>query len=314
MVGRYALMVVLLALMGAGNGAVVGAGRADEAPPIAPFKTARVSIAGTVSAQGQEIPVQGAGDIDATRRASQLTIGLLGTTFETIVVDGRSYSRNPASGRWQYTEGAQGGGFNPARLAPYEPETIRAAGRNFARLGPETVEGAATSHWRADADYARLLGLAGGSGTLGGSGLDAQTATMDLWIGDADGYLHRLRVDARGTTTDATGATAPFAQALTLTFSNFDAPVQIVAPPDAVPAPTPGPPGSPVAVASPAARGTAVAAAVAPTAAAGPASAGIEGVEPAYIAGGVLALLGLIALALAFAWRRLRAEASRGPS
>ncbi len=257
----YPATIALLALLAGSIGAVA----AEDPPMIAPFKTAHVRIEGTVSAQGQVLPVQGEGEIDATRGASRLTIAVLGATFETLVTEGRTYSRNPLSGRWEYTEGTQAGGFNAAQLAPYDPDTIRAAGRNFTRIGPETIAGAATTHWRADADLNRLIGF-GGAATSGAG--QAQTAaTMDLWIGDADRYLHRLSVATTGGGAGPSATVAPGAavagagQALTLTFDNFDAPVAIIAPSGAVPA-TPGVGNAGAAFGSPAGRtpGPAVAA------------------------------------------------------
>ena len=125
---------LLLALV---CGPLVRARAADEPPTIAPFTTAHVRIAGSISAQGQERPVQGEGDIDANEEASRLTVTLLGETSETIAIDGRIYSRNATTGRWEYTDGG-GGGFDPARLAIYDPARIRAAGKLFTRVGPET--------------------------------------------------------------------------------------------------------------------------------------------------------------------------------
>lgn len=216
----------------------------EDPPTIAPFKTARVRIEGTVSAQGQILPIQGEGEIDATRGASHLTIAVLSAAFETIVVDGRTYTHNILTGRWEYTEGTQTNGFNPARLAPYDPATIRAAGRNFTRVGPEAIGGVPATHWRADTDLNLLLGL--------GSAAPGQAATMDLWIGDADQRLYRLAVEAQTAAPSAAGTTtAPARQALTLTFDKFDADIAIIAPPGAVPG-TPGTFGGAGALASPA--------------------------------------------------------------
>jgi hypothetical protein len=245
----YWFVALILVLLSPGASA---ASALDDPPAIASFNTARVRIEGTVSAQGQVLPVQGEGEIDATRGASRLTLAVLGAAFETIVVDGRTYSRNLVTGRWEYSEGTQAGGFNPARLAPYDPDTIRAAGRNFTRVGPETVGGVATTHWRADADLNLLLGLSGPAAS--GSGL-GQDATMDLWIGDADQRLRRLTVEAQGAAPasalpGAAASAGPTRQSLTLTFDSFDTNVQIIAPPGAVPA-TPGAFGGAGAVASP---------------------------------------------------------------
>ena len=229
-----ASLALFVALIGTAAGA-----QAEDPPTIAPFTTARVRVEGTVSAQGQVLPIQGEGEIDATKGASRLTIAVLGAAFETIVVDGRTYSRNSLTGRWEYSEGTQARGFNPARLAPYDPATIRAAGSNFTRIGPETVDGVATTRWRADADLERLLGLSGSAASGAGLG---QAATMDLWIGDTDQRLRRLTVESQGAAGAGTPVPSTAGQSLTLSFSNFDAEVRIIAPAGAVQA-TPGIPG-----------------------------------------------------------------------
>lgn len=217
--------------------------QAAEAPPaITPFSTAHVRIEGTISAQGQDLPVQGEGDIDARKGASHLTVALLGATFETIALDGRTYRRSATTGRWEYSEGAATGGFDPARLAPYDPNTIRAAGSNFTRVGTEVITGEPTMHWRADVDLARLLGGIPGAG---GGDVRTTSSTMELWIGAADGRLRRLSLNAQGTVTN-NGATNAFRLALLLTFSKFDQEVAIIAPPGAVPA-TPAIGGTPFA-------------------------------------------------------------------
>lgn len=275
-------------------GAVLGA---EDPPTIAPFKTARVQIEGTISAQGQVLPIQGVGEIDAANGASHLTIAALGAAFETIVVDGRTYSRNPLSGRWEVTAGAQAGGFNPARLAPYDPETIRAAGRNFTRVGPETINGIATTHWRADTDLNLLLGL--GSPAASGAGMGQSNATMDLWIGDADQRLHRLAVEAIGTAPGSAApgtpaAVGPARQALTLNFDQFDTEVRIIAPPGAVPA-TPGTFGGAGIAASPVVAAPAATRALAPSAPpAAPSATPRTGSSPSSIL--IVRILGVVSL------------------
>jgi hypothetical protein len=275
-------------------GAVLGA---EDPPTIAPFRTAQVTIEGTVSAQGQVLPIQGVGEIDAANGASHLTVAVLGAAFESIVVDGKSYTRNPLTGRWEYSEGAQAGGFNPARLAPYDPATIRAAGRNFTRVGPETINGIPTTHWRADTDLNLLLGL--GSPSASGAGLGQINATMDLWIGDVDQRLHRLAVEALGSASASAvpgtpTTTAPARQALTLTFKSFDTEVRIIAPPGAVPA-TPGAIGGAGIIASPVIAAPAATRAIAPSAPAAAPSAALQtGSSPSSIM--IVRILGVVSL------------------
>lgn len=235
--GRLCLLWPLLAvalLLGVGTPTPLGA---EDPPTIAPFQTARVRIEGTVSAQGQVLPIQGEGEINATTGASRLTIAALGAAFETIVVDGRTYTRNTLTGRWEYSEGTQAGGFNPARLTPYDPATIRAAGSNWTRVGPAAVDGIATTQWRADTNLGTLLGLGVPAASAAGLGGDA---TMTVWLDDSNQRLRRLKVEtvaSGGATATPTLATA--GQVLTLTFDRFDVEVVIIAPAGAVPA-TPG--------------------------------------------------------------------------
>jgi len=218
---------VLLALV---SGPLVRA--ADEPPTIAPFVSAHVRIAGSISAQGQDRPVQGEGDIDTAKGASRLTVTLLGATAETIAIGGRTYSRNATTGRWEYTDGG-GGGFDPSRLAIADPTAIRAASRAFIRVGAETINGEATTHWRTDVDLVALLGALPGAD---GGTARLTTSAMNLWLGDADGRLRQLTLDAQGTATSGS-ATNAYRLALTLTYGKFDTDVAIIAPTGAVAAP-----------------------------------------------------------------------------
>ncbi len=205
----------------------------EEAPAITPFSTAHLVITGTITQQGKALPIQGEGDIDAGRGANHFTLGYAGAVFESITVDQRTYTRDTATGQWRYSDNQGNAGFNATRIAPYDPEIIRASGRNFKRLGSETLAGTATTHWRADTDLALLFGLGGGTTS---SSVDSSPATMDLWIGDSDGRLHQLvlsSVEGQSATPTALGLGAIN---LTITFSNFDQPIAILAPPGAVPA------------------------------------------------------------------------------
>jgi hypothetical protein len=95
------------------------------------------------------------------------------------------------------------------------------------KLGTETIDGVATTHYRVTVDKAdalskatpkqrellqRLLRLAGQRG------VDAEPNTVDVWVGD-DGLVRRM--------TQKLGALG----SVTTTFSDFGAPVHIEAPP-----------------------------------------------------------------------------------
>jgi len=226
---RAPLALYLGVFLALACGPLVRVRAADEPPLIAPFTTAHIRVEGSISAQGQDRPVLGEGDVDADKGASRLTITLLGATSETIAIAGRTYSRNATTGRWEYTDSG-GGGFDPPRLAIYDPATIRAAGKTFTRVGPETINGEATTHWRTDVDLPALLG--GIPGADGGT-TRLTTSTMNLWLGDGDGRLRQLTLDAQGTATSGTTTTA-YRLALTLSYGKFDTDVAIIAPTGAV--------------------------------------------------------------------------------
>jgi hypothetical protein len=231
---RASFVLCLGLLLALACGPPVRVRAADEPPTIAPFATAHLRIVGTISAQGQDRPVQGEGDVDATKGASRLTVTLLGTISETITIGGRTYRRNATTGRWEYTDGV-GGGFDPARLALYDPATIRAGGKAFARVGAETIDGEATAHWRADADLVALLGALPGAG---GGVVQLAGSTLNLWLDERDGRIRRLTLDAQGTATGG-GITNAYRLALTVNYGQFDTDVAIIAPNGAVAA-TPG--------------------------------------------------------------------------
>jgi hypothetical protein len=231
---------VLLALV---CGPLVRVRAADAPPTIAPFNSAHVRIEGSISAQGQDRPVQGEGDADAAKGASRLTVTLLGATSETIAIDGRTYTRNATTGRWEYITGG-GTSFDPARLVIYDPTAIRTAGKAFTRVGAETINGEATTHWRADVDLVALLGAIPGAE---GVPVRLTTSTLEIWLADGDGRLRQLALDAQGTAVN-NGTTNAYRLALNLTYGKFDTDVAIIAPTGAVAAtPTLGANATPVA-------------------------------------------------------------------
>jgi hypothetical protein len=62
-------------------------------------------------------------------------------------------------------------------------------------------------------------------------------ATYDLWIGDADSYIHRVAYALELSADEPAGQASTFAVTSTTTYSKFDLPVTITAPDGATPAP-----------------------------------------------------------------------------
>ncbi len=216
------------------------AAQAQDQPTIVPFQTAHVRYEMRVLVVGEQVRFGGEGDIDAARNASRLTLQIPGvTSTEVIAIDGRTYVRDPDRNQWIYTDEAMAGSGlglsgNAAvpDLSPFQ----------FARVGPDMVGGAPATHWRANVDFAEL------SDQLG---LDPEVAaqleevglagTIDIWVGNNDSYLHRFAINLQSSIPDPqTGQPVNFTIAMSMTFSNFNAPVQITAPANASPAPATG--------------------------------------------------------------------------
>ncbi|MDP9373351.1 MAG: hypothetical protein M3Q65_13040 [Chloroflexota bacterium] len=219
------------------NGVAAAAAQAQDQPRIVPFRTAHVRYDMTLQGAGEELRFQGEGDIDAARNAGRLTLQIPGVaSTEIITIDGRAYIRDPNSNQWIYSDAATAGrgmGISGDNAVP------DLSLFSFVRVGSETVGGAPTTHWRADVDFAELAGQLGlgpeEAAQLEEVGL---VGTLDVWVGNNDSYLHRYAANFQSSIPDPqTGRATTFTIAITVTFSNFNAPVQITAPANAVPAP-----------------------------------------------------------------------------
>ncbi len=97
-------------------------------------------------------------------------------------------------------------------------------------VGKEDLNGAPTTKYQLDVDLEKLATAAGAPPEeLGNSSL-----TMLLWVGDTDMYVHQFSImlNAESTSGDIT---LSLMMDLTVTFSDFDVPVTITAPPNAEP-------------------------------------------------------------------------------
>ena len=155
-----------------------------------------------------------------------------------VAVDRKLYWRDPVLGTWSWTANtaAQDG------QATFSPDTLGLTGfdgLNFVALRKEVLGGITTTHWHADLDLAALLAAESGAVPPDpATRLPQLTAAVDLWIGDADGYLHRIDFAVAMKVADAGGPAVTLDVSFALTLSNFDRPVTIVAPAGAVPAAT----------------------------------------------------------------------------
>jgi hypothetical protein len=103
---------------------------------------------------------------------------------------------------------------------------LKASGAKISNLGPATVDGAATTHYRVTIDVAKALeskGLA--NPMLGAMVAQMPTIPADVWIGK-DGLVHRIEVSA-----GQGQSNAPVQLDMTLDISDYGADVTIAAPP-----------------------------------------------------------------------------------
>ncbi len=200
------------------------------------------------SASTIAMTASGEGDYAQARQASQLRAEIVSQGTEAgvpqaeqisvavVAVDEKLYWRDPVRGTWTWTANTAAQGGQPS----FSPDTLGLTGfdgLNFVAVRKETLSGAITTHWHADLDLAAILAAGGGAVPSDpATPLPQLTAAVDLWIGDADGHLHRIDFALAMTVADAGGPALALDATYALTFSKFDQPVTIVAPDGAVPA------------------------------------------------------------------------------
>ncbi len=247
------LLAVALAARGASP---VGAA---TLPPIATPKTAHVQLDGALKmvapALGgtQGFVITGQGDYDLLRRAVRFEAEVRDTAAITaggptraslaaVVVDGRLYWRGPDDAGWTWIELPVDGdmGFG---LLPPDGGFPAIPGLDFVLVGPAIIAGAATTHWRADFDLEAFFGAAGLATPVASDPAmpptPQMTMSVDLWLSNADAYIHRLSWAMALGSSDGLAEAVAITAEFTVTFSNFDQPVVIIAPPGALPADVP---------------------------------------------------------------------------
>jgi hypothetical protein len=103
---------------------------------------------------------------------------------------------------------------------------LTSEGAKIHKLGPATVDGVATTHYRATIDLAKVLQSKGlTSPLLNGITAQMKTATADVWIGK-DGLVRRVRVSY-----DVPRGEEPMRVTMTMSLSDYGANLSITAPP-----------------------------------------------------------------------------------
>ncbi|MEU6406564.1 hypothetical protein [Streptomyces sp. NPDC046985] len=168
--------------------------------------SARMTVTTEALTEGNRIQASGSGVIDLHDGASQMTLTSQGNAIEQRVVDGILYEKPSAgSGRSGLLDGKSwmkidlgrlarsGGGSrasDPAETLQYVKEVLA---RNASRVGQETVDGTAVTHYRVSVPVTALAGGHGGSAEELKRQLGVSSLPVDLWL-DGDGRLRQERV------------------------------------------------------------------------------------------------------------------------
>jgi LppX_LprAFG lipoprotein len=236
-----ALMVLPLAACGGGN---KSGGQPSNMTPVAYVKSSaaktaqtpseHVTLKGSLTVGTTLVTIDGTGDFNNAKKLGSMhadfsAAGLSGTLDE--VLDGTTIylqsplltSNLPKGKTWLKLDlqKAAPKGVDLSALTTQSPtkllSQLQAAG-NVTKVGDETIDGTATTHYRARLDVSKLPKVAALA--------NATYGPLDIWIGSGDGYVHRLH-----TTYTIKGASAsPQSIAVTVGFSDFGKSVSVSVP------------------------------------------------------------------------------------
>jgi Predicted periplasmic protein (DUF2092) len=213
---RMALLLLVVLPLAACGGSKKSTSRTNLSPSAAVREAAtntaakgseHIGLNGTAVLSGQQVTVTGNGDFKGHAGTLHLDFnaGGLAGTIDAVVERTKLYMRSPlllsslAAGKtWLEIDIAKaanaGGALALSNLAAQDPaQTLERLGalKKVSKVGSEQVGGVATTHYR---------GKLTASATQPGG-------TYDLWIGDGDGYVHRVRVSSRLSATATLDAT-----------------------------------------------------------------------------------------------------------
>jgi hypothetical protein len=239
-------LVIALGLALGGARAVLAAPGVDHLPEVKTPSSGKFVLSGSISSDGQTIPISGSGAfsgndamVDLTLTAPEgATSGPDKIMLSAIALDNKLYFKISGLGaddEWYVADlddlmaGMPGSVVGmPGSMTDLDP--MLHAAISSKEVGKEVINGAATTKYQLDVDLEKLATAAGAPPEeLGNSSL-----TMLLWVGDTDMYVHQFSImlNAESTSGDIT---ISLMMDLTMTFSDFDVPVTITAPPNAEP-------------------------------------------------------------------------------
>jgi LppX/LprAFG-like lipoprotein len=241
---RKALLVALVLPLAACGGGSKSNGRPSNMTPVAYLKSSaaktaqtpgeHVTLKGSLTVGGTLVTIDGAGNFDNAKKLGSMHAdfsagGLSGTLDEvlngtTIYLQSPLLTSNLPNGKtWLKLDlqKAAPKGVDLSALTTQSPtkllSQLQAAG-NVTTVGDETINGTATTHYRAKLDLSKLPKVAAPA--------NATYAPIDIWIGKDDGYVHRIHTAY----TLKVASAAAQAIAVTVDFSDFGKSVSVSIP------------------------------------------------------------------------------------
>jgi LppX/LprAFG-like lipoprotein len=242
---RRALLALLVLPLAACGGSSKSGGQPSNMTPLAYVKSAatktaqttseHITLKGSATVGATLVTIDGAGDFDNAKKLGSLHVdfsaGGLGGTLDEVLNGTTIYlqsplltSNLPKGKSWLKLDlqKAAPKGLDLSALTSQSPtkllSQLQAAG-SVTKLGDETINGAATTHYRAQLDVSKLPKAAALA--------HATYAPLDIWIGKDDGYVRRMHLAY--TIKAANASTQSFV--VTVDFSDFGKSVSVSVPP-----------------------------------------------------------------------------------
>jgi LppX_LprAFG lipoprotein len=195
-----------------------------------------VTYSGSVGVSGQTLQMTGAGDFQNDPRLGSMAMTMHGggvnATVDAVMQGSTVYMRSslfssalPQGKSWVSIDVQKAGkklGLDVSQFAQQSPTDTLAAleeAGSVTKVGDETVNGEATTHYKATIDFSKVP-----NGAAIQKLTNLQSVPVDVWIG-SDGLLRRLTEQYSAGAAGQTTTTS-----LTMNFSNYGEPVFVHVP------------------------------------------------------------------------------------
>ncbi|MEO6457878.1 MAG: hypothetical protein ABIO92_06345 [Chloroflexia bacterium] len=229
---------------------------ADDLPVTKEPTSAKFDVKGSITSKGMgedvTIEISGVGQMAKDKLQLDMTLAVPDLpaapgspnsfTISMITLDQKLYFKmtglsTKGEDKWYVSDLSDAGlmpgmGMGMTGLDPALADVL-----TVTEMGKEAINGAPTTKYKVEFDLKKLNDLSGGgTDPATTEALDNATMMMYMWVGDNDTYLHQMRLEMDVEIVEPSGG--PSSQLLidlTMTFKEFDQPVNIVAPANAEP-------------------------------------------------------------------------------